>query len=853
MKKILSKFFAILLISIILISTGANLVNGVFDKSDAYIEQIGEIDYHLKYYKEEKGMSTYCTCSIVGYKDNGKFYPAYCLNRDMHGVGSVENYSVDIDSVIDNNQVWRAVKNGYPYKTAGEMGLNSEYDAFAVTKFAIYCLIGQADINLYSADENDEEGQAMLNALHKLVDIGQNGNEKYTDEIKITKQGDFVEDGNYYTLTYKVVSSATIENYKIAEVRGLQEGDLLTDINGNIKTQFNSNENFKVKILKTNLNSNKDINIKLEANLKSYPLYYGKTRIAGTQNYLLTANTYDTISKEVNTKIDLNKGKIILNKVDAETKEPIENVEFELYNSSKKLLGNYKTDKNGKIQIENLFQGKYYLKEIKTNENYVLDENSQDYEVNVYYNKTSTITAENKRKKGNLEIKKVDKDNNEIPIENVGFELYLDKNLIGTYFTDKDGKIEIKDLNTGNYVLKEVSTNKWYNLAEDSNIEIKWKETKKVIVENELKKGQIKVIKVDKDNNEVKLEGVEFEVLDANSKVLEKIVTDKNGEAVTKEYPLRDYSILRLHETKTNEKYVLNEEIREVVLEENKIKDVIFENEKIKGKIKVVKKSQEDSELTGIKKDDPLEGVEFEIYNKDGKKIEELATNSEGIAITKELEKGTYKVKETKTNKWYLIDEKTKEVEIEHKDQIVTLNLKNMPSNPNEKIEKKGPDKAQKGEQIEYKINVENSGNVALENFIWEDVIPVEYIRLNKIKLGTYNYQGTYDIYYKTNFSNEYILFLEDISTKTNEEFDLSKEFATNEYITNIKLDFGTVQRGFKTENDTILYAKVLDTVKRDDVFENKVNLTGNYKGHVLNKNSSWKTIIYEILPLTGM
>ena len=853
MKKILSKFFAILLISIILISTGANLVNGVFDKSDAYIEKIGEIDYHLKYYKEEKGMSTYCTCSIVGYKNNGKFYPAYCLNRDMHGVGSVENYSVDIDSIIDNNQVWRAVKNGYPYKTAGEMGLNSEYDAFAVTKFAIYCLIGQADINLYSADENDEEGQAMLNALHKLVDIGQNGNEKYTDEIKITKQGDFVEDGNYCTLTYKVVSSATIENYKISEITGLQEGDLLTDINGNIKTQFNSNENFKVKILKTNLNSNKDINIKLEASLKSYPLYYGKTRIAGTQNYLLTANTYDTISKSINTKLELNTGKIVLNKVDADTKEPIENVEFELYNSSKKLLGNYKTDKNGKIQISNLFQGKYYLKEIKTNENYVLDENSQDYEVNVNYNKTSTITAENKRKKGNLEIKKVDKDNNEIAIENVGFELYSDKNLIGTYFTDKDGKIEIKDLNTGNYVLKEVSTNKWYNLAEDSNIEIKWKETKNVVVEDELKKGQIKVIKVDKDNNEVKLEGVEFEVLDANSKVLEKIVTDKNGEAVTKEYPLRDYSTLRFHETKTNEKYVLNEEIREIVLEEDKIKDVVFENEKIKGKIKVVKKSQEDSELTGIKKDDPLEGVEFEIYNKDGKKVEDLVTNSEGIAITKDLEKGTYKVKETKTNKWYLIDEKTNEVEIEHKDQIVTLNLKNMPANPDEKIDKKGPDKAQKGEQIEYKINVENSGNVALENFIWEDEIPVEYIKLNKIKLGTYNYQNTYDIYYKTNFSNEYILFLEDISTKSDEEFDLSKELASNEYITNIKLDFGTVQSGFKTENDTILYAKVLDTVKRDDIFENKVNLTGNYKGHVLNKQSSWKTIIYEILPLTGM
>ena len=49
------------------------------------------------------------------------------------------------------------------------MGLESDYDAFAVTKFAVYCLQGQADINLYTADEDDVEGQAMLKALHDLV------------------------------------------------------------------------------------------------------------------------------------------------------------------------------------------------------------------------------------------------------------------------------------------------------------------------------------------------------------------------------------------------------------------------------------------------------------------------------------------------------------------------------------------------------------------------------------------------------------------------------------------------------------------------------------------------------------
>src|SRR5699024_4215300 len=126
-------------------------------------------------------------------------------------------------------------------------------------------------------------------------------------------------------------------------------------------------------------------------------------------------------------------------------------------------------------------------------------------------------------------------------------------------------------------------------------------------------------------------------------------------------------------------------------------------------------------------------------------------------------------------------------------EQIVTLNLENNPATPDEEVEKTGPESAQADEEIEYKINVQNTGNVSLDNFILEDEIPTEYIRVTKIKLGTYNQENKYSIYYKTNFSDEYILLFEDLSTTNSEEIDFSKELSDNEYITNIKIDFGTV------------------------------------------------------------
>ena len=132
------------------------------------------------------------------------------------------------------------------------------------------------------------------------------------------------------------------------------------------------------------------------------------------------------------------------------------------------------------------------------------------------------ITISNERKRGNLKIIKVDKDDNNVAIGNVEFELYSEeqKKVIGKYTTDENGKIEIDNLRVGKYKLIEKKTNKFYNLGEDAEIVIKWNEITEQVVENELKKGKVKIVKVDAANENIKLKDVEFEVLDNNDNVL---------------------------------------------------------------------------------------------------------------------------------------------------------------------------------------------------------------------------------------------------------------------------------------------------------------------------------------------
>lgn len=45
---------------------------------------------------------------------------------------------------------------------------------------------------------------------------------------------------------------------------------------------------------------------------------------------------------------------------------------------------------------------------------------------------------------------------------------------------------------------------------------------------NEKKKGQVQVVKIDEDYNEIKLQNVEFKVLNSKGEIVDKLITDEN-------------------------------------------------------------------------------------------------------------------------------------------------------------------------------------------------------------------------------------------------------------------------------------------------------------------------------------
>lgn len=448
--KIIQKSVAIFMLLSIILSSISNIVFAATEISEAYLQDKGDVEWHLQYWNEEQNVWSYITTTYVTYNEGGKEYPAYCMNREYPGVGEYDSYTVDIDSVVDDVRVWRTVINGYPYKSASDLGVANNLEAFQATKQAVYCIIyGFDPVTRFrsAAQGADARGDAIRTAIINLVNIGRNGTQTpYTAGISTSKVGNLTKEGNYYSQEFKINCGVRASEYRITATDGMPSGTIITDTNGNQKTTFSGSDNFKIKIPTSQMGNDINITFSIQGKAETYPVFYGKTRISGTQNYAVTFDPLGDVVGVGTLSLKTNTGRIVINKTDDETSEPISGVTFQLTKEDGTVVANATTNDKGVATFSGLYQANYKLKEISTNANYVL--NTKEFDVNVEYNGTTTKDITNEHKKGNLKIYKVDKDNNKIALGNVKFDLYSEefKKVIGTYITNVDGEIQINNL-----------------------------------------------------------------------------------------------------------------------------------------------------------------------------------------------------------------------------------------------------------------------------------------------------------------------------------------------------------------------------------------------------------------------
>lgn len=1027
------KILVIMLILIILINGITPIVNATQIITKANLKKGDAIPTHILYENNNGWFEV--KCNYIYYQDGEDKYPAYCISPGIHGVDEEGDYTVNIDKLVENNIIYNIIVNGYPYKTYKQLNVESDYDAYVATKLAIKNVLLNRDIvNFYKP--MDERGQKIIEAMVKIAEVGKIGNATNKDAaLKIEKIGSLIEKGDYYYQEYSVNSNVNISKYNIQNIENLPTNSLVTDVYGNVKTNFINNENFRIMIPKLNLNENIDGKININASCNTRPVFYGKAPNASIQDYAITYKPYAEYQKTVNLNLVTNTASIKIEKKDQETSKPLPNVLFGLYKENGEHILTKSTDTSGIATFNNLYQGKYFLKELEENADYIKDENT--YEMEAEYNKEITKIITNMHKKGNLKITKVDKDNTDITLGAIEFDLLNENGEIVSHLTtDVNGEAELTNINTGKYTLKETKTKKEYNLCEDTDILVKWNETSEKTIENEKQKGKIKIIKEDLEDSNIKLSGIKFRILNKKDEIVEEIETNENGEAISSrlligEYKIKEvdlgnnknyllnneihivqvennktievtiknehkkgnikilktdkddknillkgvkfeiedsyglkfeaitnengiaqinnirignvkikevetnneYVILNkvlettieynkvseinvenekkkgqveiyktdkenknihipnvefaimdkdnkiidkiktnedgygiskriaigeyyLKEVKTNGKYVIDDRIIKIEIKENEVLKMEITNEKIKGQIQIIKTSSKDSPIVNIKEGEYLPNVIFEIFNNEGKLVDTLITDDKGQAISNKLEVGRYKIKEKSTNKHYILNKNEFIVNIERNNEIKILNIENEPIIPNINIEKNGQQYAQRNEEIKYEFEIENKSNTKLDNFNWVEYIPYEKCNITKMITGIYNEEINYEIYYKTNL-NDYKLY-RIINSLKNEYINFDDlKLSKDEIITEIKVNYKSVSRDFQAIAKPEIYVKVNENVKKNDKIINKTEISGNIEDEIIKDTATFETIIKEKekmkkLPKTG-
>lgn len=311
--------------------------------------------------------------------------------------------------------------------------------------------------------------------------------------------------------------------------------------------------------------------------------------------------------------------------------------------------------------------GSYYIKEIATDEHYILSDTQYPFTFEYAGQNTETVEIkvndgkpiENKLIYGSVSGKKIDENGETLSGALIGIfkadeTEFTKEHAIMTATSEKDGSFSFAKVPYGKWIVREIEAPEGFVL-DDTSYEVNIGENEQVIeveITDEYIHGNIELTKVDADYPDNKLTGATFEVykdvngdgkLDDGDELIGNLEETATGTYEMKELLYGKYLV---KETKAPEGFVLDKGVYSVFIEkdettykvENKA-GVGFINEAMKGNLKIKKTSS----------DGKVEGFTFRVTGVNGYDST-FTTDKNGEISVDGLRIGEYTVSEVNDN-----------------------------------------------------------------------------------------------------------------------------------------------------------------------------------------------------------
>ena len=758
-----------------------------------------------------------------------------------------------MSQIANNQMVWRVLLNGFPYKSASEMGLPDDRSAFAVTKQAVYAVLDGRDTSRYSGV--DDLGNLMADKVRELVDIGRNGTQTYQDPVikvsTISPAGVDSIDSNYISQTFNVSSEVNMKDINvILDTFSAPNGTKVTDINNNERTNFDKGENFKVLVPRENIKDEITVQFTLSGQCETYPILFGKAPNDNVQDYVLTTDPFvvSTAKSQMNYKpsVDIEIDKISSGESEITGKdegEPLEGAKFNVKSEDGSFNKDYYTDANGKITLSNMDIQKYIITELESAKYYLLNKDTQVEVTPEHDGDDQKVVFENTP----VDIKvNVDKDSDKEEVQGNEILTYTIDNIKNlsnvpldnfTLTDDLPDEVRLQKLQTGTYN-EDLKYSIYYNTNKRENIKLQDNLSTKV-------------------NNEIDFTNLELAKDEYVTAFQLKFGTVKIGFSNVEKMTVTTKAIEGLEKDSVFENNVNVEGtyIDVPTEDEDDVPTKVYENV-----LKVTKVSKEYNQYTELEKGSKINAT-FEILDENKNHVETVKT-TDGEFTYKYLETGKqYFLKELSVDDYYVISEELIPFKFEENGQTIEITVENDNVNLVVDVEKNGPTQAKQGDIITYDFNhVGNFSNVPISDFIFGDKLPRQ-VRIQSITTGTWNEELTYKIQYITNQNTNWAYIGEDYNTNENYTVDFTNlNLQDGEYVTEYRFVFGDVKEGFREEEKPTATVKINEDLANNKIIVNDCYVNGKYVDTPLEDEDDAHTIVYtpeenkEVeLPKTGM